>query len=282
MSNNRFTVIHSNNDYSKDLRDFTRKDVPMSIVSGEYLYIGLYKPFNNIYTYLTSPNITETNITIEYNDGNSWQEVEIVNDTTDGFSRSGFISWIEEDDNIDSVETTINGATKFFYRISSDQDLDMTVRAIGVIFSDDNDIFLESQILDNDRYRKRVVGTDSDYMRVHLQVKDYIIQEIRNNGIKKYNSENNDERLKFFRQITEFDFFDIQEIKLAARMLAMSNIYYKLSDEVDDKWQSEGDRYRQEYYRALDVAFVSIDFNDNGKLNDNENMKPIKNIRISR
>lgn len=282
MSRNRFTIIHSNTDYSKPLSDFIRKDSQLIVTSGEFIYVGLYKPFNNVYFNLTTPNPTETTLTIEQNTKTGWQSVMESRDGTDGMSRSGFISWTEEDDNRETIETTVDGKTMFFYRISSDENIDMLVRAIGVIFSDDDDIYLESPILDSERYRKRVVGSDTDYIRVHIQVREYLIQEIRNKGIKKYNSENDDVRLKFFRQITEFDFFDLDEVKLACTKLAMSNIYYKLSDDPEDNWKFEGDRYRQEYYRALDVAFISIDFNDDGKLDSSENMKPIKAVRISR
>lgn len=275
-----YNIVINGTDYSKSLASFIKKEESITFVSGEYLYVGFYKPFNNAYIYMTTANSIETEMNVEYYNGNNWLSVHDLDDRTYGLSESGLVSWRQYDDNLTFKETEVNGDKRFWHRFSFNADITATFKAIGVIFSDDNDIRLEAPILDSDRVRRSVVGSDVDFMKIHVQARDYIVQEIRNNGIKKYNDEPN--TVKFFRQITEFDLFDLSEIKLAARMLAISNIYYKMSDETDDKWQYEGERYRKEYQRALDIAYVSLDRDDDGELDTTENLQPIKPLVMSR
>ena len=97
-----------------------------------------------------------------------------------------------------------------------------------------------------------------------------------------YPSENEPERLKYYRNITEWDLFDIDEIKHAAKALAISKIYYTLSDNTEDKWDQEARRFNSQYIKNMDMAHVSLDKDNDGKLQQFENIKPVKQNRISR
>ena len=53
--------------------DYTRDPFSMSLVALEdYLYIGLYKPFNASYLEFEVPNTVTNTLTIEYYNGTSW------------------------------------------------------------------------------------------------------------------------------------------------------------------------------------------------------------------
>jgi len=282
MLENRFVISDGTSDYSNELADFRSRTSNINVTIGNYLYVGYYKPINQVYFYLTSGNATETNLTLEKFTNTGWETVKMLDDSTYGLNQSGLIKWQEADNNDKQEETTILSQTGYYYRLSFSGDIDVTAKGVGIVFCDDKDIFLEEPVLDDERYRKHVTKGESDYMSVHLSVKRSIVQEIRNNGIIKYKDENREERLKFFKNITEFDLFDLDEIKQAATMLAVSNIFYKLSDTPDDSWEIKANRYKNEYYKSLNVALVSIDRDDDGELESHENLKPIQALRMSR
>lgn len=281
MLENRFVVNDGSTNYTEELADFRSREASISITTGDYLYVGFYKPINQVYFYLTTGNPTETTLTVEKFTNTGWEPVLRLDDKTYGAKESGLVSWQEADNNDLQEETTVLSETGYFYRFSYSDNISVTAKGVGILFSDDKDITTEEPLLSNEKYRF-VVNKESDYMSIHLSTKRAIVQEIRNNGIIKYKDEANNERLKFFKNITEFDLFDLDEIKQAAVMLSIANIFYKLSDEPNDSWEIKANRYMNKYYKSLNIALVSIDRDDDGELESHENLKPIQPLRMSR
>lgn len=278
----KLNVYFNSTNYSEELTDFLEETQALTITNSDYIYFGLNKPFNNLYFYYDTPNSSKVSFTVEYYDGSSWQNVINLNDDTKKQTRSGFVSWQEADDNTDIEEVEINSITQYWYRFQPASTVNITAKAFGVIFSQDRDIFQTRPVLNDTDFRTAVVSSDTDYMRVHLETKEDIIQNIRNKGIKKYQNEDDPDRLKFYRNINEWDLFDIDEVKVAAKNLALAKIYYSLSDNIDDKWYQEATRFNDVYNHSIDYAMVSLDKNNDGKLQEFENIQPIRNSRIMR
>jgi hypothetical protein len=275
-------IRHLTNDYTEELNDFLEETVAVVVTSSDPLYFGKEKPLNNLYIKYETPSVSKISYDIEYFDGNNWVSVLNLNDDTKKQTRSGFITWQEADDNTVIEETTVDSVSNFWYRMVPTADSTVTITAMGVLFSQDRDIFQARPALDDVDFRSAVVGSDTDYTRVHLEIKEQIIQDIRNDGILKYQSENEPERLKFYRNITEWDLFDIDEIKQAAKNLALSKIYFSLSDATDDKWEQEARRFNSNYVKNMDLAHISLDRDNDGKLQQYENIKAVKSTRMSR
>lgn len=278
----KLNIFLDTTDYSQELNDFTDEVVVMSVDPTSYIYLGFHKPFNQLYLYMTTPNGVKEKFTVEYWDGSSWVSVLNLDDDTKSLTRSGFIKWQEADDNTTIEKNTINSIENYFYRISPDARVGIDVKGIGIIFSQDRDLYNTRARLDDSDSRLAVTGKDEDYMNVHLDVVDEIVQEIRREGIKKYQSENDPTRLKYYRNITKWDLFDVEEVKLAAKNLALANIYFNLSDSPEDKYFSEAVRFKDYFYKYIDDAMVSLDRNNDGRLQQSENIKPIKVGRMSR
>lgn len=275
-------IRHLTNDYSEELNDFLEEDVFLTITTTDPLYFGKEKPLNNLYVNYTTASATKVEFSVQYHNGTSWVGVLNLEDDTKKQTRSGFVTWQEADDNTDIEEVDVDGITQYWYRLVPSNDTTVTLKAIGVLFSQDRDIYQARKALDDQDFKSAVVGSDTDYVRIHLEVKEQLIQDIRNEGILKYQSENDPERLKFYRNITEWDLFDIDEVKQAAKMLALSKIYSTLSDAIDDKWDQEARRFYSQYTKNMDMAHVSLDRDNDGKLQQNENIKQVKSTRMSR
>ena len=269
-------------DYTEELNDFLDESVTLSIQNTEYLYLGREKPFNQIYIQSSTPSSSKISFTIEYYNGSSWESVLNINDGTKKFTRDGFICWQEHDDNTDIEELTLAGKEQYWYRLQPSAQLDITFDGIGVMFSEDRLLYQARPILDDNDYRTAVVGGDSKYTRVHLEVKDEILQYLKDQSIIKYESKTTPDQLRHIKSMNEWDLFDLTEVKQAGKLLALSKIYYSLSDTEGDKWELEARRFKEDYFTVMDVIYMSLDFNNDGKLQHFETMKRVKRSTMTR
>ena len=282
MSKEKLCVVFNGADYSLPMSDLIKRPSTITLDNTNYLYVGFKKPLNKFYFNLSNlAPVANTILTVEENDGTNWNPVTNLEDNTYNFSESGYLCWDKYSCNTKCVKSTISGMEKYWYRIQLSESQTIEFMGTGVLFSQDSDVYIEYPILDNAKYKVAVSGNQDNYTNIHVQVRDYILSDIRSIGINKY-TKDNPTNCDYFKQITEFDLFDLEEIKFAARMLALANIYYKLSDSPDDRWQIDADRYKAEYLRAFNVAFLSIDKNDDGKQDTCEQPTFTTNLRIKR
>ena len=82
--------------------------------------------------------------------------------------------------------------------------------------------------------------------------------------------------------LSQFDFFDIQEVRLASTFLVLSKIFRNMSDEVDDKWQVKADEYFAKYKDMIRLARISLDLNDDGHQSGSETLKGFITRRLLR
>lgn len=128
------------------------------VAAEDYLYIAQIYPFNHFYVNVSTPSVTTSNaITIEYWDGREWIEAYETIDTTRGFTRTGFITFIPKDNkgwtsestnnNGDQITdlTTIKVYDMYWARIKFSLDIPagFTLKYIGQKFCDDIDLGTE-------------------------------------------------------------------------------------------------------------------------------------------
>ncbi len=66
-----------------------------ALTTASYLYLGFKQPFTTRYFDLSVPNTVPCTLTVQYrNAAGSWVAVEDLVDETNGFTQSGFISWL--------------------------------------------------------------------------------------------------------------------------------------------------------------------------------------------
>ena len=104
-------------DYSLDARDYLRDEFTVNYTAAEdYIYLGLYKPFNKIYIEFKAPAVGNVNLSAQYWNGTSFTSLEITDDSK-GFTRSGFVSFEKPED---WASTAVNSDDKFYIRFSAD------------------------------------------------------------------------------------------------------------------------------------------------------------------
>ena len=253
----QLTVLHDNDsvfsEYSFEAYDFGRDNFVIDLVSADdYLYLGLYKPFNKIYTEFITANTVANEFIAEYYDGTTWS-VFTLNDYSKGFTRSGFLCW---DRALDDWEaTTINSIEKFYIRLkpSADHDITTDLQGLNIVFSDDEDLKEEYEGITD-----YLLGSNTSFIKYHQAVRKRIVQKLRNEGKAKKGSDDT-----LLKNVTEWDLLEPQEIREAAKFYCLEKIFDNISDSVEDKEY----QLARKYGRMGDdnyAAYLKVDFDDDG------------------
>lgn len=282
--NEYFTVLFYDgitySDISLKLKDFSTAAVSNTLLDSNYYYVGYRKPFNQFYVELDTLNTVANTLNFEYWNGTTWTSLNAI-DETEGYTKSGFIYF---DKSIaytasDAWNTTTVGASKLYWirfqpSVSHDAG---EVRGLNILLSNDEDLkSIRANIIS-----KHLPSTLKSWVLKHEEARKSIIQSLRNagnkkvitiNGLKPYllNRLLTDE----LKDITEFDLHDWTQLRQASKYKAISLIYLnELSDEADDKWERAGIRYEIEAEKAMNLYFLSLDKNDDGIEDDDEQLE---------
>jgi len=254
------SYISSNyTDITYKMREFQRDLVTLTLLSSEYLYIGYDKPINCFYVNLNS-SLTESTLNLEFWNGSAWSTCMGLEEDTLGLSRSGFIRFNR--DQVNQASNTIDNTTKYWYRLStSNTRTELILAGINLIFVNDYDLLMEQPFITMSEF----LSGQTSHILIHNSVKNEIIQYFRTKDYYKIDSNG----LK--QDINIWDLLEIDEIKQAAVLLAISKIYFNQSDAKGDIWESKSYEYRARYLKIVEAGSLSIDYNDNGKKDVNEN-----------
>jgi hypothetical protein len=224
----------------------------------DFIYIGYYKPVNQLYMDITTPNTTASTTSLEYWDGSAWTAIQDI-DGTLGLTRSGLIQWEALSD---WAATTVDSTSKFWVRISTDTIHTAAVyNFIGLTFSDDNDLLMQiPYILDSS-----MLSGEASHFKYHIAARDRIVQRLTNKGYTKTDSSGD------LQSITAWDLLDTGEVRQAATQMALHLIYFNASDSLEDHWMEKADKFLQSYESLITMARLSIDVDDDGIKDDTEN-----------
>jgi len=267
-TNEKLTILHDDNsvfaDYSNELLQFDRDTASFTMIAAEdFIYIGFYKPINNIYVELGAANTNAATLSVKYYNGSAFTAVSGQFDDTKAFNRPGFITWdrgLDKSTNLEA-KTNVNSVERYWYQISISADSSaMVVNGLNIVFSDDQD--LKRVIYEYDKY---LPNTETSHILSHLAARDEIVQTLNLQG--KYKVDASTDR---YEDISSFDLLDISEVKLASTYLVLSYIFMSVSDQVDDQYLQKSKIYRNMYDKIINVMNIKIDEDDDGKYDKQE------------
>ena len=271
------TIFHDDDstftEFSRELRDYNRDDVAITLTTGDFLYVGLFKPFTELYLELVTANTSGLSvITGEFfsKAAADFAALPFFIDESVGFSRSAFLKWNlapgETPNTTDWEKTTINGDELFWVRFSVNVNtIAMTMRGLNILFSNDNE--LEKEVSTIERF---LPDGDISFAPLHQRIVLDIVDAIRNRGQSKRLEDPTGSSIDRIEMITKWDFLDLTQIAQAATYLALSKIFFAASDSPEDNHQIRGLRYKQLGDSALASYWLSLDIDDDGIQDDVE------------
>lgn len=257
-SNTQLKVLFYNGstftDYSQDMQDFTRDTNVVDFQTTHVWYVGFNKPIDKVYLDMNVVNNVSNILSIKYYNGSTYANVSGQIDSTKGFTRSGFISW--DNDQTDQEQSTVDSDEMYWYQIVTDTNHLSTAsyNAFNLIFSDDSELRIKVPTITNTSHLQ---GQPSHILQ-HVNARNFIIQELRN---KNYGKRNDDGELQ---DINPWDILRIDQIKEAATYKALEFIYFNYSDSPGDKYELKSGKYRGHFERAFNLAKLAIDTDDDG------------------
>lgn len=262
------TIIKDTENLSQILENYLTDSAILSFSgAGDYLYIGFRKQFSDIYLELKASNEVTNTLQAEYF-GGSWKSLSI-HDRTNSLNRSGFIRW-DKTSIEDWNEVAIEGKNLFWIRIQvSNPVTNLEIKGINLVFADDQD--LKEGYPDIFEFLSE---NSQSFIAYHQEARNYIITYLRNKG-KTIQQQSK------YKMLDQFDLHNFEEVRQAAKYLALSNIFSNESDSVDDKWKQKADGFYRKYSEAINLNFLSIDENDNGKIENSES-NAIQYIKVMR
>jgi len=269
----KLTVKHDANgvftDHSQDSADYLRDDYSVTLdAATDYLYIGYSKPFGSFYTHFTTPNASTNEFTAEIFDGTTWNTVSI-SDETKGFTRSGFMFFAKAG----MKAETIDGKEAFYIRLRPDVTHTATdIRGLNLVFSSDS--VLKEEFFEIGNSSLLPAGENS-HISTHVASRNMIIQRLRNKGYLTADGVT-------VEKLDQWDLIDIFEVRQAATFLALSKIFFNLSDQVDDHWWIKYREYSNKFEESMRLSELSIDSNNDGIDNVDETTKSIRVFRWRR
>lgn len=263
---NKLTVLHDDNgafaDYSKEALDFARDQISITVSSTQdYIYVGYYKPINALYIEVSTANSNAATLSGEYYNGASYTALDSFLDESKAFARSGFLHWSKNQTDI--TASTVNSTELFWYRFRPSADTSaIVIDGLNIVFADDID--LKKELYEISEFLP--TGANS-HILTHEIVRDEIVQEIRRSGAYKESLSTG--RLK---EISAFDFLDIEQVRQAAIYMALSKIYLNVSDDGDGIFRQKSIDYNSKYKEQMRLFYLDLDRDDDGNSDEEEEL----------
>lgn len=258
-------------DWTQLLKSFIKDDVTHTFVTNEdFIYLGLYKRFSGPYVEMSTFDTLGV-WEFEYYNGTTFVAIPDFVDDTLNLSRSGLLSWDREIS--DWALTTVNTKELFWIRLKPTTDSSaITIEGIAKIFSTDDD--LEEEYPGISKFRPK---SSISFISYHQASREEIIQTIRNSG--KFKRSTRSDKSTFDEEINEWDLLIEEQFKQSSKHLVLSKVFFQKSDNIEDKYYQLYKDYRDKHLKAFNLFYETIDFDDDGIVDDNERLK-IKAIRI--
>lgn len=254
-------------DYTLDAQDFLRDKIEEDVIALEdKFYIGLYKPFRNIYIEMDEALVNQE-ITYEYYNGTVWQPFNVI-DETKNLSRSGFVRWTPPSN---WSEVNVNGLNLFWIRASLSVDASVSIMGANLVFSDDNELSKHQR----DALNFLAKG-DKSFIAYHVSSRDEIIQRIRNSGVATRKT------LKTLNDFTKWDVLDIDQIKEAATHLCLAKINFDISEGETDKYYQKYKDHMAMFGASYKLYYRTLDLNDDGIIDEQLEKMQIRSITLSK
>lgn len=269
---------HDNNsiftDYSPEAQDYLRDNFQVTFTALEdAFYIGLYKPYEGFYLDVVTGADVDPSFSYEYYNGTAFSALS-VDDDTNSFQRNGFVKWNREIE--DWSKTSIDGVEAYWVKVTASSDFSINIKGCNIVFADDQDLLSEVRNINDYLY-----AGDSSFIAYHVAARNEMVQALRNGGYRKFEEINNITNItKKYMNITKWDLLELGEVREAAKYLALSKIFFDVSENVDDKDFQKYSEFKSMYGQAFDLFYLSLDKDDDGEIDDATERLADNNIEI--
>ena len=162
----------------------TQDTLAFNLTNTDAFYIGFQGPFAARYFEVPVVNATANNVSVKFWDGTQWTNVQDLVDQTQGFTKSGFISWLNTGEWVPKKVTPVDDVALYWVKLTVDVGLDLAteLQACVNVFSDDDILNAYYPELQSDS-RFKPVDVDGSplttFLKQHLAAKDLVVLRLK-------------------------------------------------------------------------------------------------------
>lgn len=223
-----------------------------AMTTSDAFYVGYKEKFQSRYFFLSTVSAGSATVTVKYWDGTAYTAFDDVIDQTLGFTRNGFISWTLPE-NATWEKVAQSGVTEELYWIKITVSATLTSAVLQLV----DNLFCDAVTL-RSYYPELVSDTAylppsrTDFMEQFIAAKDLVVTRLKQDKIIE----------------DESQILDVNEVAIAATHAAAWIILSPIARD-----QGDIDRAKQmfaDFNRELNQSKKSFDFNNSGKIEDDE------------
>jgi hypothetical protein len=256
----RLKIFNGSTDLTLLLENYLDAEQAVDFAAGTTLDVGYYKPINALYIEVKTAAAAASELSVTHSTA-----ISSVIDKTKGLTQSGFVTWSRDD----NAKITLHGEELYWYKISiSDEEVELN--GVNLVFAEDVDLQEEYPAV-----MSYLPEGKTSFIGYHQAVRNHILTYLRNKGKNATNSNG------VTKLLDQFDLHDHEEVRQAAKFLALSKIFANESDQAEDKWDIRAKSFYAKYTEAINLNFLSVDNNDDG-VKDTSEQQAVQFIRIER
>ncbi len=261
-----YRVVYSNDgvltDLSLDINNLYGGDSSFTFIAAEdYLFLGSPYPFNSIYFKVKTAAVTNVIPSIDYWTGNEWVPSIEAQDETNGFKKSGYItwqinrfksSWSREDTKHSGGGERVTGLggvniyDQYWARLKLSGDAVFALTWVGHCFITDNDLKTEYPEFKSSTLLGAVESGKTTWEEQIIRASRLVIEDLIQRRIITNQS-----------QILDRRKMESMTVSKTAEI-----IYNLLGDDYTDQRAAAN----KEYMRRVDGQILSVDLNNDGDL----------------
>lgn len=257
INRNVTRAIYNGNEVTKYTNDWNANPLAFPLTTAQELYIGSRDKFTTRHFNLATPNAAPASLTVEFWNGTTWQDVDDLLDSTEGFTQSGFISWQMATDkqwqrrNIAPMDTETE-FDLYWIRITTDANLDAgtQIQSILNLFTDDDFVRIYyPELISDARY---IPEGRTDLMDIHVGARNLIVTRMKQ--LKKIKDES--------------ELIDINQVAIAAAH-AFAVVLLKPIAVSEDNRQLLSDA-KEDLASELSRTNLHVDSDNDGRISEAE------------
>lgn len=264
MINRSFTrTILNSTETTAKTKSLTADTLALEMTTSDVFYMGFKQPFATRYFHFTTPNTNACTLSLEYWNGLEWRPVEDLVDETLGFTKSGFVSWVNPAADWKAISQapiaarTVSNelATELLYywiriKVSADLSAGTELQSLVNLFCHDSDFrALYPDLVNDSRW---LPSGRSDFMDQYAAARDQVVTYLKQSG-----------------KITdEGDVIDINEVSIAAVHATAYVLLHPIKGSEEIR-QGAKDAYAA-MAKQLERTMIAVDTNKDGKISPAE------------
>lgn len=267
-----YRVIFSDNgtlsDLSVNLNNYHSGTGAIGVVAADdYIFIGSRYPFNSFYMAFGTANTQASTLSIDYWDGNDWQDAVDVVDQTEGFTQDGLITFVPDkgesgwslEDTVDRSGTEqVTGLgdvtiyDQYWLRLSLSADLDAgtTAKWIKYKFISDDDLYSEYPIFNSSTLKTAYESGKTTWEEQIVVASKLVVDELIRKGL-----------IQSGDQLLDYKKLESPTIPKAAEIIFNA---------LGDDYENDRLKARNIFKERIGNKIFSIDFNNNATLDNKE------------